>query len=492
LAPFGVVVGAACGAAAEPTLQIGAWVTYWDFDRGRERLARAPALFDDVFYFVADLDAEGRPVLARPELGPQLSSKASAQPRRRSWLTVVNDRRPARGAPAILKDAAGVHRMLVDPGERAAHRRALVELASLHGFGGVDIDYENLLPEDRDAFSTFARELAGELAARGLRLSVTVQPKRAESRSVGPGAADWAALCQASDRVQVMLYNLHNAKTGPGPVATPGWIREVLAFASSQCPKERIVPILKVSGMDWGGGGARELQHVDAVALLAADAGAVEREGEGATPYFRYSASDGPHTVFYEDAQSILRKISVLEELGYDRVVLWSLGREDPQLITQLLMRKGLAPSALTNDEPLPNDRADASKRCPSDAVPNPESSDVPFRADRSRDRPAVPRLAGIQGFRHGGGPRDLALPLYVRHHRLPRRGGEHGPELEPVLLAQLRRPPLPRRPGSDRARSAAGQRLLAARLRREQPGRHRQRLSPAEHLPPGDPQPLG
>src|SRR6185295_9891220 len=118
-----------------------------------------------------------------------------------------------------------------------AHRHDLLTLASANAVGGLDVDYENLRVDDRELFSTFVRELGSDAKARGLALSVTVQPKTQESRSTGPGAADWAALCGASDRLQIMLYNLHNAKTGPGPLATKSWISSVLSFATSQCDR---------------------------------------------------------------------------------------------------------------------------------------------------------------------------------------------------------------------------------------------------------------
>src|SRR6185295_12149627 len=119
--------------------------------------------------------------------------------------------------------------------------RDLVELALRQGVSGLDVDYENLQPADRDAFSGFVRELHADLQARDLQLSVTVQPKSQESRSVGPGAADWAQLCGASDRLQIMLYNLHNAKTGPGPLATKSWIASILGYAAAQCAPARVV-----------------------------------------------------------------------------------------------------------------------------------------------------------------------------------------------------------------------------------------------------------
>ena len=329
---------AACAesrAAEAPNPRLGAWVTYWDLGRGMSRLSQHQGVVEDVFFFVAELGADGRAALAIP--GDQLegSLRQLRGGRSRAWLTVVNDTRPGPGKPPKLKDAEAVHRMLADKEERASHRRGILELATRHGFSGVDIDYENLLPEDRDRFSAFVRELRADLTARGLELSVTVQPKRQESRSVGPGAADWAELCASADRVQVMLYNLHSSRTGPGPLAERQWVREVLGYGRSQCDPGRLVPVLKLAGMDWGPRGTKDISHADASALISAQGASLKREAEG-TPFFRYEGKDGAHTVYFEDAESVLLKVSWLEELGYNSVVFWSLGREDPELLSRV------------------------------------------------------------------------------------------------------------------------------------------------------------
>jgi spore germination protein YaaH len=333
------------GSARAAGPHLGGWVTYWDFDRGQQRLASAPTLFEDVFFFGFVLGSDGRPGAARPTLALAPAVAAVRGRGAKAWMTVVNDTLDTAGK-VNLKDAAAIQRMLADPAVRAAHRRTIVELAKAHGFSGVDLDYENLRVEDRDAYTTFVRELRKDLEGQRLGLSVTVQPKRQESRSVGPGAADWAALCQACDRLQVMLYNLHNAKTPPGPVTSPSWFSEVLAFSRQQCGGSKVVPILKLGAMDWGPQEMKELQHADVAALLETYKPSLTREPEGGTPFFRYDGPDGAHTVYFEDASSIATKLAALERLGYADVVLWSLGREDPALIPDLQARKGQANSS--------------------------------------------------------------------------------------------------------------------------------------------------
>jgi spore germination protein YaaH len=138
-----------------------------------------------------------------------------------------------------------------------------------------------------------------------------------------------------------MLYNLHGSKTGPGPLATKAWIAQVLSYAAGRCDRLRIVPVLKLGAMDWGPDGFKELQYADLAERLATTpAESIERHPDGGSPHFRYEAPGGAHTVYYEDAASILEKVAFIQELGFDAVVLWSLGREDPQILPGLSARK--------------------------------------------------------------------------------------------------------------------------------------------------------
>lgn len=313
-------------------LQVGGWITYWDFAPGLEQVDRQPRVLSDVLFFIAHLDADGRPVLVNPALPiDEAVGRVKAQGGR-PWLTIVND--VASGQGVVLKDPQVVHDLLSNDEQRAAHRAAILDLASRYGMTGVDIDYENLWARDRNLFTAFIRELAADAHRRGFLLSVTVQPKLGERRGDGPGATDWGALCATADRLQIMLYNLHSRSTGPGPMATGRWIRAVLGYAGSQCEQERIVPVLKVSGMRWGPGQVDGVAYDQAVALLQQHNASLSRDPDDRVPSFTYEVDGRPHTVYYEDAVSLREKLSLIESLGYRSALLWSLGRQDPALLT--------------------------------------------------------------------------------------------------------------------------------------------------------------
>jgi spore germination protein YaaH len=328
---FGVSLG---GQETSP-LRVGAWVTYWDQDRGFERLEAAPEAVHDVFFFAGALTENGGLLLNGDTTLLQDAIRRIRRGGGRPWLTIVNDVHHTNGERARLKDRTVVHRMLSDKDRRRQHCSAIVELAGRLGVSGVDIDYENLDYEDRDGFTTFIKELAAELDAQGLSLSVTVQSKTRPSRSRGPGAADWEGLCRSA-RLQIMLYNLHSGRTEPGPIATPAWIKDVLRYAGTQCPQERIVPVLKLIGIDWSGDASRSALYAEATSRAREHGVTIERDGESDAPFFRYTAPDGDHTVYFEDAESIERKLDVIRSMGLTAVVFWRLGGEDPALLPRL------------------------------------------------------------------------------------------------------------------------------------------------------------
>jgi len=208
---------------------------------------------------------------------------------------------------------------------------------------GVDVDYENLPAAERAAFTTFARDLQADLRARGLRLSITVQPKSGDASSRGPGAMEWPALCGFVDRLQVMMYNEHNASTEPGPIASLDWMAGVVNYGLRSCPAAKFVPVLKVSGMDWGPNAADWRSFNEVASLLAAQRLKPRREWHNRVPWFVYKPSGGRHVVYYEDARSLVAKAERLRDRGLTTIVLWSLGSEDPEAIARLAAAMGIA-----------------------------------------------------------------------------------------------------------------------------------------------------
>ena len=305
----------------------GAWITYWQLSQGMATLDETPRAFDDVYLFIAHLSPAGDPFLASTKDDYRAIVSRLKMEGKRVWLTVVNDVVSEEQQP-LLKDPYIVSRLLSEPQRRRDHIDALLGLAERLGVDGIDIDYENLRFRDRQNFSRFAEELARALHRKKLQLALTVQPKEREKRGQGAGANDWRQLCAVADRLQIMLYNEHSGKTGPGPIASTAWMARVLDFAERQCPIDKLVPAIKIVGAKWNGGNVRGITYQQAIALETE----IQRTPVDKIPHFTRQTKTGEESVYYEDKISLAHKLEWLSHRGYRQFVIWRLGGHDPAM----------------------------------------------------------------------------------------------------------------------------------------------------------------
>lgn len=246
-------------------------------------------------------------------------------------------RRGAALAPSIsnardgIWDGALVGRLVNDPDLRRRHVEALVEQVVLHRWDGLDIDYENLRVEDRDAYVGFLRELEQELDDVGAHLSVTLQATTGPVQD-GPAAAlDYAAIGRTVDEVRVMAYDHAWSGSAPGPVAPIGWVRDVVDHVTEHVPRDKVLLGVGLYGYDWADGGGTYRTWAELTALAASEGAEIRRDPASASPWFRYDAADGSrHTVWFEDARSLRRKLELARSAELGGVFLWQLGGEDP------------------------------------------------------------------------------------------------------------------------------------------------------------------
>lgn len=75
------------------------------------------------------------------------------------------------------------------------------------GYQGVDIDFEYILPEDRDAFTAFVAETRAAANAEGYTLSVALAPKISDTQTgLLYEGKDYEGLGRAADSVLLMTY----------------------------------------------------------------------------------------------------------------------------------------------------------------------------------------------------------------------------------------------------------------------------------------------
>ncbi|HEX6989637.1 MAG TPA: S-layer homology domain-containing protein [Bacillota bacterium] len=228
-------------------------------------------------------------------------------------------------------DRSLVHHVLTSPGVAERAVAAIVDLAARNGYAGINLDFENVPPRDRDALTAFARDLAAALHDRGLLFIIAVPPQVSDNPAdPWSGAFDYRMLGGIADYVVVMAYDQHWAGGEPGPVAGLPWTRDVAAHAAAEIPLSRLLLGVAAYGYVWPVGGTGRAMTARQAPALAAEHGAVIRWHDGEqVPYFRYRQGGVEHIAYFENAHSLRFKLDLARSLGAAGVALWRLGYTD-------------------------------------------------------------------------------------------------------------------------------------------------------------------
>jgi len=95
---------------------------------------------------------------------------------------------------------------------------SIVDVAVSEGFRGINIDFENMYPEDRQLHTGFMAALSDAAHARGLTLSNAMAPKWADWPTLPwVGTFDYAALAPFLDFTMLMTYEWGWSEALPWP-----------------------------------------------------------------------------------------------------------------------------------------------------------------------------------------------------------------------------------------------------------------------------------
>ncbi len=229
--------------------------------------------------------------------------------------------------PTISGDVNYSDLMLNDPARQAAHVQEIIREIESNGYDGFDIDYEGFMNGyNRDVYASFMTDLAKELHARNKLVAIAIEAFNREQ--------NWEALGTAVDRFMIMGYDYHAAK-GPevGPIGPASWLKEVVDYAATRVPREKIVLGLGTYGYSWISNGAQFVSEAvgygDALAIAQEMGATIQRDSEN-TPYFSYNRGYGQRYLYFEDAMSTKPKLEVAKQTGIAGIAFWRFGTEDP------------------------------------------------------------------------------------------------------------------------------------------------------------------
>lgn len=231
------------------------------------------------------------------------------------------------------------HRLLNDPAEQRALTGNLQRELLSRGYAGVDVDFEYIPQGDANAYSEFIANLNASLTPSGLSVMTALAPKTSADQ---PGllyeAHDYSALGRASRDVLLMTYEWGYSRSEPMAVAPVNKVEQVLRFATSVIPPDRIFMGVPNYGYDWplpyvaGQTVATAISNVEAINKAIQMGSFIQYDQTAQSPYYNYWQNNAEHEVWFEDARSIQAKLLLAKEYGLRGISVWNIMQYFPQL----------------------------------------------------------------------------------------------------------------------------------------------------------------
>ncbi|AZN42582.1 S-layer homology domain-containing protein [Paenibacillus albus] len=234
-------------------------------------------------------------------------------------------------------DQDATHTMLVSSAQRQAFAHQLALRVRTNGLDGLNIDFENMLPEDRDSFTAFIKALHDELKTIPAVLSVNVSP---DSGTDWTDVFDYAALAKQSDYILLMGYDEHwGGAPEAGSVSSLPWVRKGLETLLTQAPANKVILALPLYTRTWGMNANGTLISHDISLVqqnqLILSKHVVLQWDEQLNQYFGgYYDLTVPNRIWLEDGRSLSQKISLGEMHGVAGYGYWYMGGESNDVWT--------------------------------------------------------------------------------------------------------------------------------------------------------------
>lgn len=204
---------------------------------------------------------------------------------------------------------------------------------------GLDVDFEYILPEDRDQYTAFIQRLADRLTPQGYPVVTALAPKTStQQEGLLYEGHDYAGIGAAASMVLLMTYEWGYTYGPPMAVAPLNKVREVVEFAVTQIPPQKILMGMPNYGYNWtlpfvpGVSMAQSISNVAAVELAAQVGANILFDPVAQSPNFNYYDPEGrQHVVWFEDARSVEAKLDLAFEKQLKGISYWNIMRYFPQ-----------------------------------------------------------------------------------------------------------------------------------------------------------------
>lgn len=300
------------------------WIPNWAFDLGFESLKQNKEIVSTVNPVLYTINKEGK-----------LKSRGIPKSKIQELVTYskANNIRviPTIGSyneesiDALLKDSTNIQRNISD----------ILKEIEIHNFDGIDLDYELINENSKEKYIGYITLLKSNLSQKNKLLSLTLFAQWKDARYTDHESTrkvqDYEYLGNIADEVRIMAYDFTRATSKkPGPIGPLDWIEDILEYATSKIPKERIWLGVHLYSYEWVGTRTEALTNVSVQKLISKEniSSTYKKDiGEG---YAKFSCVNRTTTcqIYFQTKQGIQDRREIAKRFQIAGVSYWRLGGE--------------------------------------------------------------------------------------------------------------------------------------------------------------------
>ena len=228
------------------------------------------------------------------------------------------------------------------------------------GYTSLDVDFEFLGAANAVRYAEFIAYCRERLHPYGFGVMTALAPKTSDGQQ---GALyeghDYALLGEAADAVLLMTYEWGYTYGPPMAVSPIKPVREVVDYALTRIPAEKILLGISNYGYDFtlpyvqGVSRANSVSTRQAFTLASQNGAEIFFDPTVLAPYFDYTDADGrAHRVWFEDVRSISARLRLMAEKSLRGALWWNLNRENNQSLIAINDLINLKPLLLFPNTP--------------------------------------------------------------------------------------------------------------------------------------------
>lgn len=231
------------------------------------------------------------------------------------------------------------HQFLQNEEARKKAVATLINFTKSYGMKGINIDFENMNVEDRDALTTFVKEVSDAAKAENLLVSVCVTPQI--SKNVKDELYDRKALAELCDYVVLMAYDQHwGSSDKPGSVAEYKWVEGNVNVSLKDIPPEKFILSVPFYARLWKegeGGLTSSAVGMQTTSDYVKSHNLNPTWDEDAKQYtINQDVNGKSEKIWIENAESAAWKVSLMRKYNLAGISSWRLGFETPDVWTAM------------------------------------------------------------------------------------------------------------------------------------------------------------